>query len=76
MMSRLIYRDPFARQELHRETIDAYGVTCSWCGQPRKDGKLFVYYTERDSCGGPSNRRTHNGQFCSIGCHNDYHGVE
>lgn len=74
LMSRLISRDPFARQELHRETIDAYGVTCSWCGQSRKDKKLFVYYTERDSV--QSNRRTHNGKFCSISCHNSYHEVE
>lgn len=72
-MSRLISRDPFARQELHRETIDAMGVTCSWCGQPRKDNKLYVYWTEHDSV--QSNRRTHNGQFCSIQCHNDYHDV-
>lgn len=75
-MSRLIYRDPFARQELHREMIDAMGSTCTWCGGSRKDKKLYVYYTERDSIQMRGNRRTHNGHFCSIRCHNDYHGVK
>jgi hypothetical protein len=28
-----------------------------------------LYYTERDAGG----RRTHNGAFCSKGCHDDYH---
>lgn len=71
-MSRLISRDPFARRELHREVIDAYGSTCSWCGSSRSDKKLFIYWTELDSRGG---RWTHNGQFCCIRCHNDYHEV-
>ncbi len=70
-MSRLINRDPFARQELHREVIDSYGSDCSWCGQTRKGGKLYVYYTERD--GLQNNRRTHNGAFCCKGCHDAYH---
>ena len=69
-MSRLISRDPFARQELHRETIDAQGQTCSWCGNVAKGKKLFVYYTERDSI--RPNRRTHNGAFCCKSCFNDY----
>jgi hypothetical protein len=30
---------------------------------------LFVYFTERDS----GKRHNHNGQFCSKGCHDDYH---
>lgn len=47
-MNVLISRDPFARQELHRETIDAMGDTCSWCGNVRKGNKLYVYYTERE----------------------------
>lgn len=70
-MSRLISRDPFARTELHRETIDAVGLTstCSWCGNCRKGNKLFVYFTESDS----GKRHNHNGQFCSKGCHDDYH---
>lgn len=69
-MSRLISRDPFARTELHRESIKAYGQECSWCGSSRSDGTLYVYYTERD--GIRANRRTHNGQFCSKPCHDSY----
>jgi hypothetical protein len=69
-MSRLISRDPFARSELHRDTIDAQGQTCSWCGQTAKGNKLFVYRTERD--GIANQTRTHNGQFCSKSCHDVY----
>jgi hypothetical protein len=54
---------------LHRETIDAMGVTCSECDAATK--KLFVYYTMRGS-----KRRTHNGQFCSKGCHDVFHGLK
>jgi len=54
--------------ELHRETIDAYGVTCSECDKGKK--KLIVFYTMRGA-----NRRTHNGQFCSKLCHDRYHGL-
>lgn len=68
----LIKRDPLARQELHKEIIDASGCTCSWCGSNREDGKLYVYYTERD--GIRPNRRTHNGAFCCKSCHDSYHG--
>lgn len=32
-MSRLISRDPFARQELHRKIVSAEGGNCSWCGK-------------------------------------------
>lgn len=71
-MPALISRNPFSRTEVHREVIDAYGQTCSWCGGVRRSGKLFVYYTERDGSGG-RNRRTHNGQFCSKSCHDSFH---
>jgi len=71
-MSRLISRDPFARQELHRETTEAMGVTCSWCDGVAKGGKLFVYRLERD--GIRPNRRTLNGSFCSKSCFTAYHG--
>lgn len=65
----LINRDPFAREELHRETVDSMGVTCSWCGSVRKDNKLYVYYTETDG----GRRHTHNGSFCCKSCHDAYH---
>jgi hypothetical protein len=70
-MSHLISRDPFARQELHRETIGAMGVTCSWCGGSRPNDRLYVYYIERD--GIRPNRHTLNGSFCSISCCRSYH---
>ena len=58
---------PFVK--LERETIDAYGVTCSECDAAPK--KLVVFYTMRGS-----NRRTHNGQFCSKLCHDRFHGLK
>jgi len=54
---------------LHRETIDAMGVTCSECGAA--PNRLNVFWTERGS-----NRRTHNGQFCSKRCHDIFHGLK
>ena len=64
-----ISRDPFARSELHRETVDAGNATCDWCGSVRKGNKLYEYRTESD--GG----RTfpHEGLFCCKSCHDDYH---
>lgn len=68
-MSALIYRDPFARQELHRETVNT-PAGCTWCGQQRKNRKsLFVYYTETDS----GHIYYFAGKFCSIGCFRSYH---
>ena len=68
-----ISRDPFARTELHRQTVGRYlsgePMLCDWCGSTRKDGKLFVYLTETD--GGRSH--THKGHFCSKSCHDSYH---
>jgi len=64
----LISRDPFAREELHQETV-ATTSSCKWCGQTRKSGKLFQYYTELDN----GHIYYHNGLFCSKGCHDAYH---
>lgn len=65
-MSRLISRDPFARTELHRETVKGPAV-CSWCGWK---GKLYYYYTEYDDHRG---KHIHDGYFCGKGCHDAYH---
>jgi len=54
---------------LHRETIDAMGMTCSECGAERK--QLYVFYTMRGT-----RRRTHNGQFCSKKCHDIFDGLK
>lgn len=72
--SRLIRRDPFAREELHR--ISVYGTAgCTWCGQQRKTPKghayLYVYETQTDAGGA----RTHKGRFCCKPCHDSYHEV-
>lgn len=74
-MSRLIYHDPFARIELHRQTFQGpTSTTCSWCGQRRPSGAaLFQYYHEQDSI---RNRRdVMNGVFCSISCMRAYHNI-
>lgn len=69
-MSALIYRDTFARVELHRRKFRGFQDTCSWCGSKRKHG-LFQYYHEHD--GAFSNRRGYvNGAFCSVGCMRAY----
>jgi hypothetical protein len=71
-MSRLINRNPFARTELHRKTVQleiGSGQTCGWCGFVRDGGKLYRYYTETD--GGRTN--DHSGLFCCKSCHDSYH---
>lgn len=74
-MSRLISRDPFARQELHREAVLAPAHSCDWCGSYRgktaDTNKMFRYSTETDG----GRKFEHRGLFCSISCHNSYHGV-
>jgi len=65
-VSTLISRDPFARQELHREKITRNPKgECQWCGQEAR----FTYYVERD--GGGRNQLA--GVFCAIGCMRSYH---
>ena len=65
-----ISRDPFAREELVRQTV-ASQSGCDWCGQHRKGGKLFQYGTDRDDR--PYRPNWHKGLFCSKPCHDDYH---
>lgn len=76
-MPRLIYRDPFARSELHRrvaEPLNAgyYGIkhTCKWCGGTNKQGKLYQYWYEKDSV--QSHRNYVSGFFCSVSCMRAY----
>lgn len=79
---RLISRDPFARTELHRETVivSLPHQGCFWCGNHGKPVKpsdrngyanphrLFRYLTETDS-----GRQSHiPGLFCSVGCMRSY----
>jgi hypothetical protein len=60
-------RDPFARQDIRKAPIA--GV-CRWCGQKNRHGKVWKYRIEHDA-GGVTYII---GEFCSIGCLNDYHG--
>jgi hypothetical protein len=63
-----ISRDPFARTELHKTAVKTT-LTCDWCGQKRKDGKLYQYRNESD--GGRTGYIP--GLFCSISCMRSYH---
>lgn len=80
----LVSRDPFAREELHRETVHVPDTkTCSWCSGIRWNGKrtvpghtakggtrtLFAYRTETDG----GRHIEHNGLFCSKSCHDSFH---
>jgi hypothetical protein len=84
-MSRLIYRDSFARFELHRATVfnasHHDNATCSWCGGVKETKKgrkfLYIYWTEPDSI--LSCRNYFNGLyglFCSASCCRNYNGGE
>lgn len=64
----LISRNPFAREEMHRELIPIEDrPTCSFCSQIAK----FRYFIEPDSV--TYRRNDISGQFCSIGCMRSYH---
>jgi len=68
-----INRDPFARQEMHRETVPgrANWANCAWCGGLNAHGKLYRYRIETD--GGrvwPDDK-----VFCSIGCRRIYYQI-
>lgn len=63
----MINRDPFAREELHREVVKT-NKTCDWCGNNYK-GKLYQYRIETD--GGTKSEIK--GMFCQIGCLRSYH---
>lgn len=64
----LVRRDPFAREELHRETVPAQPDGCCWCGGTNARGRVYVYRVETDS------GRAHpiGGRFCSEGCRRSF----
>lgn len=66
-----VSRDPFARVELHRETVSTTAAVtgCAWCGFARKGGKLYRYRVESD--GGRVSEDSH--LFCSKSCRTDYY---
>lgn len=69
-----VSRNPFAREELHRESVRFYwGETiCRWCGGTRKGGKLWQYRIETD---GGTIRRI-DGVYCSVSCFRAYNGID
>jgi hypothetical protein len=77
-MSTLVSRDPFAREELYRTTVEAGNQTCSWCGQTRVIAKtgnkfLFQYFIKRD--GVIRRQNVIEGLFCSINCMRTHHAL-
>lgn len=64
--TRLVKRDPFAREELHERTTWERGE-CDWCGSVRI---LKSYENQHDDSG-----RTFliKGRFCSRSCFKSYH---
>jgi hypothetical protein len=64
-MIRMVSRDPFAREELHRRKCPS-GTACSFCPSPAR----WIYSVETDG-GRNSDIR---GAFCTIGCMRAYHG--
>ena len=63
----LMSRDPFAREELHRDTTEG---ECSWCGGTNARGKVYRYHIETD--GGREVPLP--GLFCSESCRKSYGG--
>lgn len=69
-----ISRDPFARQELHREREYVHTFrTCDWCGQTKstKSERRYLYRYRTETDGGRSHE--HRGLFCSKSCHDSFH---
>lgn len=67
----MISRNPFAREELHKETAVGF---CEFCGHTNRYGKAWQYWIEQDRV---QYRRDYiPGLFCSIACMKSYHGRE
>lgn len=72
-----ISRDPFAREEVHRERKYAHqdfnvANGCKWCGNKRstENGRLFLYQYRVEQDGGRKSDVP--GLFCSIDCCRSY----
>ena len=70
----LVKRDPFAREELHRERVYPAYQGCSWCGEikrtPTTRTYLYRYWIETDG----GRRFDQLGRFCSESCRKAYQG--
>lgn len=72
-----VTRDPFARQELHRERVYVNLATgsCAWCGSVRnagRSGKVYLYRFRVETDGGSVHADAR--LFCSRDCRESYHG--
>lgn len=74
-MSRLISRDPFARQELHRKQAPHYAV-CDNCGMCRvtRRGVPYTYRYGMYRDGIRTRIEWDSKTFCSIECRRSYFG--
>lgn len=72
-MSALINRDPFARQELHRENVYV-NRECAWCGNVRRTtgGRFFLFRYTVETDGG--RKYPDKNLFCALDCREAYHG--
>lgn len=72
-MSTLVSRDPFAREELHRDR-EYSGRTCSECGRHRltPHGRAFLYRYSVETDGGRT--FVDDRLFCSVGCRRAFYG--
>lgn len=68
-MSRLISRDPFAREEIHRFDACTRTEGCSWCGGTSNVGKLYEFVRVTDG----GTKYPIPGKFCSVRCLRSYH---
>lgn len=71
----LVSRDPFAREELHKESVTKWidHKSCAWCGNHAKtsSGKKRLWQFRLETDGGSTFRI--DGLFCSKSCFNIYH---
>lgn len=63
----MVKRDPFARQEVHRES--AGQGECDWCGQKKR---VYTYRVESDG----GRKSDVKGKFCSNSCMRSYHDID
>ena len=70
----LVSRDPFAREELHRERIYSPHAVCAWCGRtlytPKRRPYVYRYRIESDA--GRTSELS--GMFCSVSCLRTWNG--
>lgn len=64
----VLSRDPFARVDFIR-MVEETTQGCAWCGNRRKNGKMFYYGTWAEN----GHTYWHSKPFCSKSCHDIYY---